>query len=311
MSVLPLLVDDPAVLADHWEREPLVSAGPRDLGEVFSLETVERLIDSGTLPLPCIRLVRDGTELPARRSGRRAERNPAARERLVDAAAVRTQIAAGATLIVEELQTYSPEVAAFAGALSAETGYATYCAAFVTPPGSRGVAPHYDQVSVFIRQVHGSKRWLISRPVERWPTQGWSAGQDVDTETVLDVVLEAGQCLYVPRGFVHAGTATASASAHLSIGMVPPTWASVLRRLTDAALDAEPLREALPLGFPAMDPARLRSLLAERVAEFTARFDALASGPDADLALNRARPRPAPAPPEPGSLRAVLTGPPS
>lgn len=306
MSVLPYLVADPGILTANWEEAPFVGTGLRDLGPVFSLETVERLIYSGTLPVPCIRLFRDGAAVPTQRFGRRAERNAGTRSRLVDGAAVQREVATGATLVVEELQTYCPEVAAFAAALAAETGYSTYCAAFVTPGGARGVAPHYDQASVFIRQVHGSKRWRVGRPVQRWPATEWSLDQDVDTEVVLETELQAGQCLYIPRGFIHAGTATAAASAHLSIGLVPRTWASVLRQLADSAYGAESLREALPYGFHTMDPERLRALLADRVAELAAQLERLAGGADADLALAKARPRPAPPPASSGSLRAAL-----
>jgi|ERR1022692_283337 hypothetical protein len=307
MSVLSHLVGDPGVLIANWEETPFVSTGLPDLDAVFSLETVEQLIGSGTLPLACVRMIHEGVTLPSQRLGRRAERKQAAQERVVDGAAVAREVVAGATLIVEDLQTYSPEVAAFAGALAAETGYCTYCAAFVTPGDARGSAPHYDQMSVFIRQVHGSKRWRVTRPVQRWPGRAWSADQDVETDVVLEAELEAGDCLYIPRGYIHSGTASARASAHLSIGLIPPTWAAILRRLTDSALGAESMREALPYGFHTMDQALLLTLLTDRVAAFTTALAGLARSADADLALAKVRPRAAQLPPAAGSLRSALT----
>jgi hypothetical protein len=306
VSVLPYLVSDPCVLRANWEQTPFVSTGLSDLGEIFSLDTIERLIHSGTLPLPCIRLFRDGAVVPVSGLGRPAERGAAHRERLIDAAAVLGEIAAGATLVVEELQTYCPEVGSFARSLTAETGCRTYCASFVTPPRARGVAPHYDTASVFIRQFDGSKRWRVARPVQRWPVREWS-GVPAETEVVLEVELEAGQCLYVPRGFIHSGTATDAASAHLSVGLNPPTWASVLRRLTDSALAGEPLREALPYAFHETEPTKLRALLAERLMMVTQQLERLADGPEADQALARARPRLAADAPVAGSLRSALT----
>jgi len=307
VSVLRYLVSDSAVLREHWEQAPFVCTDPDDLGEIFALGTVERLIHSGTLPLPCIRLFRDGAAVPVGGLGRPAERGASHRERRVDGAAVLAQITAGATLVVEELQTYCPPLATFAASLAAETGCRTYCAAFLTPPRSRGVAPHYDTASVFIRQFHGSKRWRVAQPVTRWPAREWS-GVPVETEVVLEVELRAGQCLYVPRGFIHSGTATGAASAHLSVGLTPPTWASVLRRLTDAALADEPLREALPYGFAGMEPAKLQALLAERLTLAIGRLERLASGPEAAQALAKASSPPSAAPaPEAGSLRSALT----
>ncbi len=217
-----------------------------------------------------------------------------------------SEVAAGATLVVEELQTYCPQVGEFAAALTAQCGYSTYCAAFITPADSRGVAPHYDTASVFIRQLDGSKRWVVASPAQRWPVREWSPKSPVDTEVVLDVELKAGQCLYVPRGFVHSGSATAQASAHLSIGLVPPTWAQLLRRLTEVALADESFREALPYGFHELDPPALADLLAKRMAELTGRLSELAEGPQGEQAIAKAGARPAAPPPQPGSLRAAL-----
>lgn len=307
MSAMSLLTADPAVLAANWETAPFVSTGLDSFGDVFSVETVERLIGSGALPIPDIRLFRDGTQLPVSRCARPGPRFGGQRERLVDGAAVEREIAAGATLAVEEVQIFCPEVGSFAAELTAEIGCAVYCTAFVTPAGGHGVRPHYDPTSVFIRQVQGAKRWRVSQPVQRWPSVLWSDGQDVGTEVVLETELRAGQCLYIPRGFVHCGAATGKASVHLAVNLAPPTWASVLRRLIEIALDDELMREALPMHYHRMDPAKLRALLVERLAQFGARLGELGEGPETDRAVAKALPRTAPPAPARGSLRAALT----
>ncbi len=63
MSALRYLIDDPAVLAANWEQCPFVSTSLPDLSAIFSLDAAEALICSGTLPLPCVRLFRDGAQL--------------------------------------------------------------------------------------------------------------------------------------------------------------------------------------------------------------------------------------------------------
>jgi lysine-specific demethylase/histidyl-hydroxylase NO66 len=308
-DALAFLVSDPLVLAENWEQAPFVSTELPGLSDVFSLETIEQLIFSGSLPLPCVRLFLDGATLPVSRLGRAAERGATTRERLVDGAAVLAEIARGATLVVEELQTYCPALARFTEALTSGTGYRTYCAAFVTPAASRGVEPHYDTASVFVRQLDGSKRWRVARPPQRCPVREWSSRTNVNTEVVLEVELGAGECLYIPRGFIHSGVATDQASMHLSIGLLPPTWGALLRRLTETALADEPFREALPYGFAAMDDAKLGVLLAERVAMLSERLDHLAEGAAGIKALAQAKPTSSDGAFAPGSLRAVLAGP--
>lgn len=306
LSVLPFLVDDPDDLARRWERAPLIATEPKSIDEFFTLRDLDRLIEEGALPLSSVRLFRDGLPLPGDLVARRRERGNAVAGPIADAAKVAAQVAAGATLVVEELQTYLPGVARLARRLSAETGAGTYCAAFVTPPGARGVAAHFDVVSVFIRQVFGMKRWLIREPEQRWPIRE-RALTGLATEPVFDAELHAGQCLYIPRGYVHAGQTSHEASVHLSIGLKPATWAAALHRLIDEAAAADDrLRESLPYAFPAADPEELARMLRERIDL----LDAAAIGPTGRATLAALRPRRGPqAPPPGGRLTEVLTRP--
>jgi ribosomal protein L16 Arg81 hydroxylase len=47
-------------------------------------------------------------------------------------------------------------------------------------------------------------------------------------EPLLDVELEAGDALYLPRGYVHAALTTDVDSVHLTIGVLSTTWYDVL-----------------------------------------------------------------------------------
>ena len=35
---------------------------------------------------------------------------------------------------------------------------------YLTPPGTQGFAPHYDDVEVFILQLEGKKHWRVYEP---------------------------------------------------------------------------------------------------------------------------------------------------
>ncbi|WP_405582843.1 JmjC domain-containing protein [Streptomyces sp. NBC_01190] len=298
---------DTRQLARHWEDRPFVCAGLGALDGVFGLEVAERLLHSAALPAASVRLFRDGTELPARGHTRRRERGGAAREGLVDAAAVEREIAAGATLVMEELRTHHPEIADLCGEVTDETGLGTYCAAFLTPPGARGVAPHYDTASVLLRQVHGSKRWRIGSPLQRWPARDWSAAHNTPVDEIMDVVLHEGECLYLPRGFFHVGDATDEASLHLSIALRPITWGALIAAMAAEGQSEEPLRESLPYAFHRLGRQEFDRRLADRAAPLVARLTAdgvpSASRGTVDR-LRGAHPR---TPPPRGALRAALT----
>ncbi|MGH8188501.1 MAG: JmjC domain-containing protein, partial [Steroidobacteraceae bacterium] len=254
MDTIRRLAADAAAFAEAWERMPLVSTGLDDFSDVFSVAIAERLIHSG-MPLTAIRLYRDGTRLPV--EGVAAERQGGLAEARADGASLLAHIGSGATVVLEYLQVYCPEVARFAADFAGDVGHSTYCAAFITPAGSRGIVPHYDTSSVFLRQIFGSKRWRVSAPVERWPTQEWRSTMSVDTERLVEVMLEKDDCLYIPRGFIHAGDAVEEGSIHLTVAITPTTWADTLRRAVTAAAASEELREAVPARFLQADEAML------------------------------------------------------
>jgi lysine-specific demethylase/histidyl-hydroxylase NO66 len=257
------LVDDVDRLLAVWEQEPLVITGLGSFSDIFSTAEAERMLRSG-LPLPALRLFDHGEKPPSARFARPLDFNPRSRQQFADVGKVSQAVSRGATLVLEELQTFSPSMAEFVGILARQTGYRIDSTAFLTPAHSRGADPHADPVSFFLRQVEGSKRWLISRGRERWPHQRWQAGSEEGAEQVLDVVLHEGDCLYLPRGFIHVGETADDPSVHVSISLNTETWATALQAaLAAAAPETEALREMLP---PLFDPVDREELFRERQA---------------------------------------------
>ncbi|HEX7135611.1 MAG TPA: cupin domain-containing protein, partial [Iamia sp.] len=145
----------------------------------------------------------------------------------------------------------------------------------LTPAFSNGAGRHYDDHSVFIRQLVGRKRWRVQAPVEQWPSAPCSDA-DIDTEVVLDVDLGPGDCLYLPRGFVHDGSTGAEPSLHLSFTLDdPPTWGEIL--LTALAAEVESrtaLRAILPMAYAA-DPGGLEAEASLMIDEARRALDAI------------------------------------
>ena len=79
-----------------------------------------------------------------------------------------------------------------------------------------------------------------------------AGAQAAAQEPLLDVVLRPGDCLYLPRGYLHSATALGGVSGHLTIGVHAWTRYAVLERVL-ADLQAElaqdeSWRASLPLG---------------------------------------------------------------
>eukprot|EP00913_Durusdinium_trenchii_P010995 g10320.t1 len=85
--------------------------------------------------------------------------------------------------------------------------------AYLTPAGAQGLAPHWDDVDVFVLQLGGSKAWSLHRcctdsPLE--PEQQtlprYSSG-DLAPESLSDAFMRPkllpGDLLYFPRGIIH------------------------------------------------------------------------------------------------------------
>ncbi|XP_034943445.1 ribosomal oxygenase 1 [Chelonus insularis] len=131
---------------------------------------------------------------------------------------------------------------------------------YLTPPGSQGFAPHYDDIEAFILQIEGKKRWRLYKPrndaefLPRLSSENFK--QSEIGEPILDVVVEAGDLLYFPRGTIHQGETLEDAhSLHITLSVYQKnSWGDFLEKLIPAALNKAiankpDLRRGLPLNY--------------------------------------------------------------
>ncbi len=246
-------VDAAVFAAEHWSRTPLLSRAkelPAPFDDLLSVADVDELVADRALRTPFFRTVSEGGSLPlpvrtvtagARRIGD-----------LVDGDALAAQHTDGATLVLQSVHRMHPPVARFCRDLAAELGHATQCNAYITPAGEhQGFDFHHDTHDVFVLQVSGRKRWIVHEPVVRLPLASQpQAGAHLvreGAEPLLDVELEAGDVLYLPRGYVHAALTTDEHSVHLTVGVLSTTWHDVLSDVVSLAAREESFRDALPV----------------------------------------------------------------
>nr|XP_039249312.1 ribosomal oxygenase 1-like isoform X2 [Styela clava] len=113
---------------------------------------------------------------------------------------------------------------------------------YLTPSGTQGFAPHYDDIEAFVLQLEGKKHWHLYNPksdAETLPrySSGNFTNEDIG-EQIFDAVLEPGDLLYFPRGYLHQAQAVPDAhSLHITISTYQRnTWADVLEDLVPKAL---------------------------------------------------------------------------
>ncbi|XP_013193613.2 bifunctional lysine-specific demethylase and histidyl-hydroxylase NO66 [Amyelois transitella] len=114
--------------------------------------------------------------------------------------------------------------------------------AYLTPPDSQGFAPHYDDIEAFILQSEGKKHWRVYKPIteeEVLPrVSSKNFEQEEIGEPILEVTLEAGDMLYLPRGYIHQGvTIEGEHSLHVTVSMYQKhSWADLFEKMIPAAL---------------------------------------------------------------------------
>ena len=282
MTALARCVGDAAeFLERYWGQVPLHRAGadPGGFADLFSLDDVDRFVSSSSPRLPTFRLVRDGKPLDPSRYTRRATVGGQPVTGLGDPARIFDEHRRGATIVFQGLQRSCPPLTRFCRSLELELTHAVQANAYVTPAGARGLGVHYDTHDVFVLQLAGTKAWTVHEPVlvDPLPSQPWKGTAADAGPPILSVELAAGDCLYVPRGFLHAARAQEALSAHLTIGIVTTTWHDVLREVVAGTADEPELRRALPPGY-AGDQEALAAGVEEAVSRLRKWLDGVDAG---------------------------------
>ncbi|XP_017401690.1 ribosomal oxygenase 2 isoform X3 [Cebus imitator] len=74
---------------------------------------------------------------------------------------------------------------------------------YITPAGSQGLPPHYDDVEVFILQLEGEKHWRLYHPTVPLAREYSVEAEGRLGRPVHEFTLKPGDLLYFPRGTIH------------------------------------------------------------------------------------------------------------
>jgi len=273
---------DPQTFArEHWGRLPLLTRKadlPRDFDDLLSTADVDELLAERGVRAPFIRVAKEGG-LVARDAYLGPAGFGAEMPDQVDSAKVLAQFASGATIVLQGLHRLWPPIIDFVRTMVDDLGHPVQANAYVTPPQNRGFDPHYDVHDVFVLQTAGTKHWTVHEPVHVDPlaTQPWTDHRDaitrrVQDEPVVDAVLNPGDALYLPRGWIHSARALGETSVHLTIGVAPFTGMDVVRAVVDQLEGVADFRRSLPAAADVTDQSEMVATVTKVVAELTDRL---------------------------------------
>jgi hypothetical protein len=155
--------------------------------------------------------------------------------------------------------------------------HAVHTNIYITPGEVSGFGPHYDAHDVFIFQISGAKHWKIYKPVFDLPhaSQPFRSQMFRPCAPLLELDIEPGDLLYLPRGFVHTTNTSDCASAHVTLGVTVYTWVELLAIWLQSSKDEASFRRALPPGFAHRPQLKqqVKDDFAKLVAELHAKLD--------------------------------------
>ncbi|WP_232066650.1 cupin domain-containing protein [Mycobacterium parmense] len=144
----------------------------------------------------------------------------------LDLGRIRDDFADGYTIVLDGVDRHVRAIASLSRSIETELNFPTQVNAYMTPPGAQGLVPHYDDHDVLVLQIGGSKIWHLYPGADIPPHQLRRDDKSVAIEGLpvpVDLRLEAGDLLYMPRGRVHAAETESEPSVHLTVGIHAPT----------------------------------------------------------------------------------------
>jgi ribosomal protein L16 Arg81 hydroxylase len=238
-------LDRNAFLSGHWEKDWLHLSGAADrFAGLLGWDELSAILENTRIAPPLIRLSKDGQAIEPERyvyTPPGAGNSPR-----LDCGRLVALLADGATLVLQGMEDIAPKVRAlslsFRDALQARTHVNLYAGW----RSDNGLDLHWDPHEVMVLQLHGRKRWQIFRPTQDYPLDTGVPAKPAGA-AAWDGMLNAGDVLYLPRGWWHVAYPVNEPSMHLTFGIAPMHGLHLLNWMTMKLRGSAHLRRNLPL----------------------------------------------------------------
>jgi hypothetical protein len=245
-------------------RARMARAEARDL---FGWPQLNAALAEHRLTAPRLRLERAGADVTRDVFRERRTRRGALLD--LDAAALTQNLRDGATLIVDSANELSPSLQRLCSGLAAEFLASCQANLYACWGATPGFDVHWDDHEVFVVQVEGRKRWALYGSTRAWPLRRDAGAEHPRPQTpILELVLEPGDVLYLPRGYWHAAVGQGEPSLHLTIGLTRKTGSDLVHWLAEQLIAETVVRADLPFE---RDDAALGRQVADVLAAVAAR----------------------------------------
>ncbi|ROR38021.1 cupin domain-containing protein [Kitasatospora cineracea] len=218
------------------------------LAGLVSWDDLNAILTHHRFEPPRLRLAANGEQVPAHTYSQPIVTRRSTVWHRLQPSELHKRLADGATLVLDAIDELHPGISALTGQLERWLRTGVQANLYASWTGTEGFGVHWDDHDVVVVQLDGAKRWRIYGPTRALPMH-----RDVETPEpppevpVAELVLTAGDVLYLPRGWWHAVAASEGEhSLHVTCGLQSTTGADLITWLSEMLRAHEAVRADLP-----------------------------------------------------------------
>ena len=265
--------------SDYWEKKPIhiKRSDVQFYNDLITLDNVQSTLSFGGLRYPAIQLSKNGAFLHPDVFCSDIRSGEIVFGGVPDLDKLHAEYKSGATLSLPGFNRAWKPLMTLAAAVEEYLNHAVHTNIYITPGNASGFTPHYDAHEVFILQISGTKHWRIFEPPVNLPhhSQAFKPHMLTPSLPIMELDLEPGDLLYLPRGFVHAANSLENASMHVTLGVTVYTYVELMTAWLQSSKNELAIRKALPPGFASRPELQtsVESELYRLIEEFSKKID--------------------------------------
>ncbi|MFF3326508.1 cupin domain-containing protein [Streptomyces sp. NPDC002889] len=255
-------------LAEAFGRQHRVWTAVGDFSGLLSWNDVNEIVARGRLEPPRLRLHRDGELIHWQAYAAPVTTRRSTVWQRIQPSRLHQQLRDGASLVLDAVDELHGPVEALARDLESVFRSHIQVNMYASWTSREGFGTHWDDHDVVVFQVEGAKRWRIYGPTRVNPLyRDLEAPAPPKGQPLAEIMLRAGDMLYLPRGWWHAVAATEGQSLHLTCGLQTTTGADLLAWLSERLRGSETVRSHLPVFGTGTEHVSFLEALRKEVAE--------------------------------------------
>ena len=242
-------------LEDYLGRQPLHLEGPADKWQsIMDWAVLDRLLSMTSIwSQHSLALMLDQKRVPVASYTDPAQGRDGGQVLRPDPVRVKTFVAQGATLILNDIDQLTLELSGFCRVMEEALGAKLQANLYLSSQRRQGFQVHFDTHDVFAVHVMGEKTWMVhegrsASPIAHPLFDNLPNAHHEEAKGRLwkKVRLKPGHLLYLPRGQYHYALADDEPCVHIAFGATYPIGLDVVTHLFERMVQEQVARANLP-----------------------------------------------------------------